>query len=126
MFTDELIILESSLRNYMLDSLNEGGRPGVSAMKYRGLTLNIDDRDKETPVFKVRIAALEAAFRIRDGIKITGSLAGDEKLVEKWYFRGYNKQQMEEIVSGSDKNLGEKVREAISRDFVQNFINNMK
>lgn len=67
-------------------------------MKYRGLSILIDDSDKGEPAFKVRIGAFEASFRIRDGLKVHGSLCGDEKIVIKWFYRGTNQQILRGMV----------------------------
>lgn len=121
---EDLILLESSLRNYMLNSVDVSH--GGSAMKYRGLNLLIDSSDKNNLMFKVRIAAFEASFRVSDGQKVNGSLCGDEKLVSKWFHRGYNKQQLNDIVVGSSKKTAEKVRQSVTTSFVESFVEKNK
>ena len=100
MENEEIQELETSLKNYFLNSSenNKGPADHSSRMKYRGLSITIDLSQKEEPVFKVRIGAFEAMFRIRDGLKIHGSLCGDEKLVIKWFHWGNNKQILNGLV----------------------------
>lgn len=101
MENEQLTELETSLRNFFFDSADSPKDQSSYAgrMKYRGLTLKIDDSQKEEPAFKVSIGVFEASFRISDGLKIHGSLAGDEKVVMKWYYRGSNHQLMESLMS---------------------------
>ncbi len=100
----ELYELETSLKNYFLNT-NEDNRGPVShssQMKYRGLSITLDSSDKNEPAFKVRIGAFEASFRTRDGLKINGSLCGDEKVVIKWFYRGNNQQTLRSLMKSSE------------------------
>ena len=102
----ELYELETSLKNYFLNS-NEDNKGPVShsnQMKYRGLSITMDESDKSEPAFKVRIGAFEASFRIRDGLKVHGSLCGDEKIVIKWFYRGSNKQTLRSMAGKIENN----------------------
>lgn len=109
---EELFPIENSLKNFILMELDDR-RAGVNPsrlIKYRGLSVDIDDADKNNLAFKVRIGAFEATFRISDGLKINGSLCGDEKLITKWYYRGNNRNLLEQvatsrILSGSTETL---------------------
>lgn len=100
MESEEIVILETSLKNYFLNSSenNRGPADHSSSMKYRGLSIDIDTSDKDEAAFKVRIGAFEASFRIRDGLKVHGSLCGDEKIVIKWFHRGSNQQMLNALV----------------------------
>lgn len=106
MENEEIQELETSLKNYFLNSSENNSGPAnhSSRMKYRGLSITIDPSQKEEPIFKVRIGAFEAMFRIRDGLKVHGSLCGDEKIVIKWFHRGNNKQILGGLVgkAGTD------------------------
>lgn len=93
---EELIVLETSLRNFFL---KEKGRfvknnENYVLMKYRGLSLSMNNDNPRNILFIVRIAALEAQFQVRDGLKVQGSLGGDERLVQQWFEQGTNKQTM--------------------------------
>ena len=68
-------------------------------MKYRGLSLKIKNEGTRNAVFIVGITAYEAHFRIYDGIKVQGSLGGDEQLVRKWYMYSGNKEALEKIAN---------------------------
>lgn len=100
MESQEITELETSLKNYFLNcgENNKGPADHSSMMKYRGLSIDIDTSDKDEPAFKVRIGAFEASFRIRDGLKVHGSLCGDEKIVIKWYYRGTNEIILKSLV----------------------------
>lgn len=100
MENEEINILETSLKNYFLNygENNRGPADHSNSMKYRGLSIDIDTSEKNEPAFKVRIGAFEASFRIRDGLKVHGSLCGDEKTVIKWYYRGTNQQILNGLV----------------------------
>lgn len=104
MDTEEIFQLENSLKNYFLDSVEKNQSNSSNKMKYRGLSLRIEDFRDEEPVFKVRIGAFEAEFRIRDGLKVHGSLCGDERTVTKWFCRGYNQQTLQGLVGKTDMN----------------------
>lgn len=98
---EELMVLETSLRNFFL---KEKGRfvknnENYVLMKYRGLSLSLNDDNPRNILFIVRIAALEAQFQVRDGLKIQGSLGGDERLVQQWLEQGANKQTMITVAS---------------------------
>lgn len=99
MKNDEVLELETSLKNFFLNS-NEVTKDKLSSsniMKYRGLSMEIEEGGEDGHIFKVRIGAFEAKFRIRDGLKIHGSLCGDEKIVIKWYYRGSNQQMLQSL-----------------------------
>ena len=101
--------LETSLRNFFL---KEKGRfvknnENYVLMKYRGLSLTMNDDNPRNVLFIVRIAALEAQFQVRDGLKIQGSLGGDERLVQQWFEQGTNKQTM--VTVATKKKLKKKI-----------------
>lgn len=101
MKNEEVLELETSLKNFFLNS-NEITKDKLSSaniMKYRGLSMEIEEAGEDGLVFKVRIGAFEAKFRVRDGLKIHGSLCGDEKIVMKWYYRGSNQQILQSFAS---------------------------
>ena len=102
---EELYAVESSLRNYFLREKSRyiKNNENYILMKYRGLTLDINDDNRRNILFIVRIAALEAAFDMNNGMKVSGSLAGDEKLVYQWFSQGMNQQVLIEIVSKKRK-----------------------
>ncbi len=106
---EELMSLETSLRNFFL---KEKGRfvknnENYVLMKYRGLSLTMNDDNPRNVLFIVRIAALEAQFQVRDGLKIQGSLGGDERLVQQWFEQGTNKQTM--VTVATKKKLKKKI-----------------
>lgn len=105
MDNEEIQELETSLKNYFLNynDNNRGPADHSSKMKYRGLSITIDPSQKEDPVFKVRIGAFEASFRVRDGLKTYGSLCGDEKIVIKWFYRGNNQQILSGLVGKTNR-----------------------
>lgn len=93
---EELMVLETSLRNFFLKEKGRFVKNNESyvLMKYRGLSLTMNDDNPRNVLFVVRIAALEAQFQVRDGVKVQGSLAGDERLVSQWLEQGVNKETM--------------------------------
>lgn len=106
---EELMSLETSLRNFFL---KEKGRfvknnENYVLMKYRGLSLTMNNDNPRNVLFIVRIAALEAQFQVRDGLKIQGSLGGDERLVQQWFEQGTNKQTM--VTVATKKKLKKKI-----------------
>ena len=114
---EELMILESSLRNFFL---KEKGRfvknnENYVLMKYRGLALTLNDDNPRNVLFIVRIAALEAQFQVRDGLKVQGSLGGDERLVQQWFEQGTNKQTM--ITVATKKKQKKKVENRVNYQF---------
>ncbi|MGN0014765.1 MAG: hypothetical protein ACI37T_05045 [Candidatus Gastranaerophilaceae bacterium] len=114
---DELMPIESSLRNYFL---KEKGRyvnkyQTHTLMKYRGLSLSLNDENPKNSLFAVCIGGLEAQFNVEDGIKTSGSLAGDEKFVYQWYWLGGNKEQMLEIIEKKHKNMRPICRHYVNR-----------
>ena len=76
-------------------------------MKYRGLSLKIKNEGSRNAVFVVGITAYEAHFRIYDGIKVQGSLGGDEQIVRKWYMYSGNKDALEKV-SGYNESADDK------------------
>lgn len=109
MENQELVELETSLRNFFFDSADSVKGQSVYAgrMKYRGLTLKMDNANKDEPSFKVSIGAFEAVFRLSDGLKIYGSLAGDEKIVMKWFYRGANQSLLRDAYGKNRLSDGE-------------------
>jgi len=105
--SDELASLEASLRNFILkeksNSTSFDDASSFNLMKYRGLSLTLDYRNPENPMFVVHIAALEAYFSMSNGTKETGSLGGDERYVYKWYMFG-NVQEKFVASANSAKN----------------------
>ena len=97
---DELLLLETSLRNYIITEKEK--RPRVydaSLIKYRGLALGINDENQAEVTFTVTIAGFEAQFRTADGIKVIGGLGGDERIIYKWYNSGENKFKLLKIIA---------------------------
>lgn len=88
-------VAETSLRNFFLRKKIRGkSDDSFEMMKYRGLSLGIDDENPKEVLFIVRIAALEVCFRVSDGKRVQGSLGGDERLVEQWYLLWGNKEML--------------------------------
>lgn len=103
---EELHILETGLKNYILKEKSrfmKHGENNFALMKYRGLKFTINTDNPRELLFIVRIASLEASFRLRDGIKVLGSLGGDERLVYQWYVLGCDKSLVEAAVLDSKK-----------------------
>lgn len=103
---EELHILETGLRNYILKEKSKYIRHGENThalIKYRGLKFSINAENPRELLFVVRIASLEASFRLRDGIKVIGSLGGDEKIVYQWFVLGCDKSVVEAVISSSKK-----------------------
>lgn len=103
---EELHILETGLKNFLIKEKSRFIRHGENnyvLMKYRGLKFTINVDNPRELLFVVRIASLEASFRLRDGIKVQGSLGGDERLVYQWYVLGCDKAVVETAVSNSKK-----------------------
>lgn len=101
---DALLLLESSLRNYILSEKEK--RPHVhdaSLIKYRGLKLGINDENPAEITFTVRIAGFEAQFRTYDGQKVMGSICGDEREVYRWYNLGDIKTKMVNIIANGTR-----------------------
>lgn len=121
---EQLNQLETSLKNYFLsyDEDNRGQIDHSKMMKYRGLSLEVDNKEVEEPAFKVRIGAFEASFRVRDGLKVRGSLCGDEKKVSKWYYRGYNQQTIIQAFSSSSDISAEPVK-IVATNYVETKLN---
>lgn len=103
---EELHILETGLKNYIIKEKSRFMRHGennFTLMKYRGLKFTINIDNPREILFVVRIASLEASFRLRDGIKVLGSLGGDERLVYQWYILGCDKSVVEAAIINSKK-----------------------
>ncbi|MGN0014766.1 MAG: hypothetical protein ACI37T_05050 [Candidatus Gastranaerophilaceae bacterium] len=98
---EELLPLESSLRNYFLKEKGRGinNNQAHILMKYRGLSLSLNLDNPRNPLFVVRIGGLEAHFQISDGVKVHGSLGGDERIVYQWFIFGSNKDNLTTITS---------------------------
>lgn len=98
--SDQLIEIESSLKNFFIREKSRAfaGSSSYTLMKYRGLSLKIKNEDTKNPVFVVGITAYEAHFRVYDGVKVQGSLGGDEQIVRKWYMYSGNKEALEKII----------------------------
>ena len=96
MLQEEIFLLENSLKNFILREVENRGDARASLIKYRGLSFNLASEGTER-CFKVRIAAFEAFFRVSDGLKIRGSLCGDEKYVIKWYQNGNNRHILQNL-----------------------------
>ena len=109
--------LESSLRNYFL---KEKGRyvnkyQIHTLMKYRGLSLSLIDENPRNALFAVCIGGIEAQFQIEDGLKVSGSLAGDEKFVYQWFWLGGNREKMVEIIENKHKKMRPMCKHCINR-----------
>ena len=103
---EELHILETGLKDYILKEKSrfmKHGENNFALMKYRGLKFTINIDNPREILFVVRIASLEASFRLRDGIKVLGSLGGDERLVYQWYILGCDKSVVEAAIIKSKK-----------------------
>ena len=116
--SEQLIEIESSLRNFFIREKSRAftGSSTYSLMKYRGLSLKVKDEGTKNAAFIVGIAAYEAHFRIQDGIKIQGSLGGDENIVRKWYMYTGTKEVMEKITNMDkvpDKPKNEEIEDTI-------------
>lgn len=98
---EELLPVESSLRNYFLKEKgrNINNNQAHILMKYRGLSLSLNDENPRNPLFVVRIGGLEAHFQISDGVKVHGSLGGDERIVYQWFMFGSNKDNLSLIAN---------------------------
>ncbi len=103
---EELHILETGLKNYIIKDKSRFMRHGennFTLMKYRRLKFTINIDNPREILFVVRIASLEASFRLKDGIKVLGSLGGDERLVYQWYILGCDKSVVEAAIINSKK-----------------------
>ena len=98
---EDLYILEASLRNYFLREKSRFIKNNESylLMKYRGLSLGLDDSNPRNVLFIVSIATFEAQFDVRTGHKVFGSLAGDERIVQQWYQLGGIQQTMIDLTN---------------------------
>lgn len=99
---EELMVVETSLRNFFLKEKTRHAKNSNdnnhALLKYRGLSLTLNDDNPRNILFIVRIGTLEAQFRLFDGSKVQGSLAGDERIVLQWFLFGGNKEQLSAIV----------------------------
>lgn len=112
---EELQILQNGLKNFILKEKSRFSRHGndnLTLMKYRGLKLSFNADNPREILFMVRIASLEASFRLRDGIKVTGSLGGDERLVYQWYMLGCDKAVVEAAIKNTKKSKKNSVNKA--------------
>ena len=103
---EELHILQNGLKNFILKEKSRYMRSGENnqhLMKYRGLKFSINAENPREILFVVRIAALEASFRLRDGIKVLGSLGGDERFVYQWFIFNCDKSLMKKAATCSLK-----------------------
>ena len=98
---EDLYTLEASLRNYFLREKSRfiKNNENYLLMKYRGLSLGLDDSNPRNVIFIVSIATLEAQFEVRTGHKVYGSLGGDERIVQQWYQLGGVQQSMVDITN---------------------------
>lgn len=93
--------VESSLKNFFLREKARAfaGHGTYALMKYRGLSVSVKYEGTRKAVFIVGIAAYEAHFRISDGMKVQGSLGGDEQIVRKWYMYSGSKEILEKLAN---------------------------
>lgn len=63
-------------------------------MKYRSLSFTINNSNPKNLVFTVRIGMLEASFDAKNGLKKSGSLGGDERIVTQWFLFGNNQEAL--------------------------------
>ena len=111
---EELYILQNGLKNFILKEKSRYMRLGENnqnLMKYRGLKFSINAENPREILFVVRIATLEASFRIRDGIKVLGSLGGDERFVYQWFIFNCDKSLMKKAATCSLKTQKSSVNE---------------
>ncbi|MBQ2645413.1 hypothetical protein IJG14_07590 [bacterium] len=105
---EEILALESSLKNYFLREkarhIKNDANLNYKLMKYRGLSLTLDDSNPRNILFVVGIATFEASFDTKTGLRVSGSLAGDERIVYQWFVFGGNQQVIAEIIDNRKKN----------------------
>lgn len=82
----DIVELEASLRNFVIDSLEISEKSLIG--KCRGLKLAIDYSDRNRPAFSVQIGCMESLFDISNCVKLSGALSGGvDRIIPKWYMR---------------------------------------
>ena len=107
MLSQEIIYLEDSLKEYLID-LHLGDpqeRENFNIFRYRGLKITVGDGEYTgEPNFSVQIGIFEATFSIESGEKISGGFGTtDEYAIKKWVEVGSNRQLLKLAWSGSSE-----------------------
>lgn len=122
---EELLILQNGLKNFLIKEKSRYMRSAESnqnLLKYRGLRFSINAENPREILFTVRIAALEASFRLRDGIRVSGGLGEDERLVYQWFIFNCDKTLMKKAASCSLKTAKSSVNKYSSTVEIKNSI----
>ncbi len=86
MSVSDIVELEASLRNFVIDSLGTSDQGLIG--KCRSLKLVLDCSDRNRLAFKVQMGCMESLFDIKDGVKHSGALGGGvDRIIPKWFMR---------------------------------------
>lgn len=114
MLSHEIIFLEDSLKEYLIDlhMSDPQERENFNIFRYRGLKLMLDNTEfTGEPNFSVQIGIFEAKFSIESGEKISGGFGTtDEYAVKKWVGFGSNRQLLQLAWSGFSESDHKKIK----------------
>ena len=99
----ELAMYEQLLINYLLQKREAMNNVPGGLQRVRRLTLGINNRDPENPLYTVRIGMFEVSFNILTGAKDRGTLFGLERYIIDWYRRLDSVSKFEELARGMKK-----------------------
>ena len=81
----ELAMYEQLLINYLLQKREAMNSVPGGLQRVRRLSLGINNRDSENPLYTVQIGMFEVSFSILTGAKDRGTLFGLERYIMDWY-----------------------------------------
>ena len=82
----DIIELEASLRNFVIDALGSSDQGLIG--KCRSLKLVLDCSDRNRLAFKVQMGCMESLFDVKEGVKYSGALGGGiDRIIPKWFMR---------------------------------------
>ena len=102
-YREDLAMYEQSLINYLLQKKEALNNIPGGLSRVRGLSLGINNRNPEAPLFTVQIGMFEVSFNIISGAKDRGTLYGLEKYIMDWYRQVEISQRLEYISKHMNK-----------------------
>lgn len=84
-YSRELAKYEQLLINYLLQRKEAMNNIPGGLQRVRRLSLGINNRNLENPLFTVQIGMFEVSFNILTGAKDRGTLFGLERYIMDWY-----------------------------------------
>ena len=99
----ELNVYEQSLINYLIQRKEAMNNVPGGLQRLRGLTITINNRDSENPLYVVELAMFQVSFSILTGAKDRGTLFGLERYIMDWYRQMDIAKKLEEIARSMGK-----------------------